>query len=62
MVSSVMDREGSTDTYRFGKSLRKKGFDAAAFAAALSEVVEAVEAQLAAVDRLGGRGPGGGRR
>jgi alanyl-tRNA synthetase len=47
MVSSVMDREGSTDTYRFGKSLRKKGFDAAAFTAALPDVVESVEAQLA---------------
>lgn len=47
MVSSVMDREGSTDTYRFGKSLRKKGFDAAAFTAALPDVVESVETRLA---------------
>jgi alanyl-tRNA synthetase len=47
MVSSVMDRQGSTDTYRFGKSLRKKGFDAAAFTAALPDVVGVVEAQLA---------------
>ena len=47
MVSSVMDREGSTDTYRFGKSLRKKGFDALAFTASLSGVVGAVETQLA---------------
>ena len=46
MVSSVMDREGSTDTYRFGKSLRKKGFDAAAFTAVLPDVVEGVQAQL----------------
>lgn len=47
MVSSVMDREGSTDVYRFGKSLRKKGFDAAAFADGLVEVESEVSTRLA---------------
>jgi alanyl-tRNA synthetase len=47
MVSSTMDREGSTDVYRFGKSLRKKGFEAAAFDEQLDEVVTKVRTQLA---------------
>ena len=47
MVSSVMDVEGSTDVYRFGKSLRKRGFEAAAFAASLQTIVDQVEHQLA---------------
>ncbi|BFV57960.1 hypothetical protein KCMC57_up30640 [Kitasatospora sp. CMC57] len=54
MASSVMDTEASTDTYRLGKSLRKKGFTAEAteefpaLADALPAVTEAVNAQLAA--------------
>ncbi|MEV4616580.1 metal-dependent hydrolase [Kitasatospora sp. NPDC049258] len=54
MASSVMDTEASTDTYRLGKSLRKKGFgteateDLPALADALPAVAEAVNRQLAA--------------
>lgn len=54
MASSVMDTEASTDTYRLGKSLRKKGFtteaaeDLPALADALPALTEAVNAQLAA--------------
>jgi alanyl-tRNA synthetase len=47
MVSSVMDGEGSTDVYRFGKSLRKRGFEPAAFAESLQTVIDQVEHQLA---------------
>ncbi|KJK55433.1 metal-dependent hydrolase [Saccharothrix sp. ST-888] len=54
MASSVMDTEASTDTYRLGKSLRKKGFTAEAteeypaLAEAIPALTEAVNAQLAA--------------
>ncbi|WP_033817697.1 metal-dependent hydrolase [Kitasatospora sp. MBT63] len=54
MASSVMDTEASTDTYRLGKSLRKKGFtteaadDLPALADALPAVTEAVNQRLAA--------------
>ncbi|MER8186638.1 metal-dependent hydrolase [Kitasatospora sp. NPDC094015] len=54
MASSVMDTEASTDTYRLGKSLRKKGFtaeateDFPALAEALPAVAEAVNQRLAA--------------
>ncbi|MDH6123665.1 metal-dependent hydrolase [Kitasatospora sp. GP82] len=54
MASSVMDTEASTDTYRLGKSLRKKGFTAEAteeypaLAEAVPALTEAVNAQLAA--------------
>ncbi|WP_371498207.1 metal-dependent hydrolase [Kitasatospora sp. NBC_00374] len=54
MASSVMDTEASTDTYRLGKSLRKKGFTAEAteefpaLADALPAITETVNAQLAA--------------
>ncbi|MFD7414621.1 metal-dependent hydrolase [Kitasatospora purpeofusca] len=53
MASSVMDTEASTDTYRLGKSLRKKGFTAEAteefpaLADALPELTEAVNRRLA---------------
>ncbi|MFI5528794.1 metal-dependent hydrolase [Kitasatospora sp. NPDC051853] len=53
MASSVMDTEASTDTYRLGKSLRKKGFTTEAaeelpsLAEALPAVTEAVNARLA---------------
>lgn len=47
MESSVMDEQGSTDIYRFGKSLRKRGFDSAGFAEQLEQVVAGVHAQLA---------------
>ncbi|HUV48369.1 MAG TPA: metal-dependent hydrolase [Actinomycetes bacterium] len=46
MVSSVMDVEGSSDVYRFGKSLRKRGFESAAFVDALSAIAFEVESQL----------------
>jgi alanyl-tRNA synthetase len=36
--SSVMDERGSTDVYRLGKSLRKKGFDSVGLADQLAEV------------------------
>ncbi|MGK4581998.1 metal-dependent hydrolase [Kitasatospora sp. HPMI-4] len=54
MASSVMDTEASTDTYRLGKSLRKKGFtteateEYPALADALPALTEAVNVQLAA--------------
>ena len=46
MVSSVMDEGGSTDIYRFGKSLRKRGFDAAGFADRSQQIVAVVHGQL----------------
>lgn len=46
MESSVMDIEGSTDVYRFGKSLRKRGFDPAGFSDQLDEVVARVSGRL----------------
>ena len=46
MQSSVMDIAGSTDVYRLGKSLRKKGFDSAAFAAELNTVADNVRETL----------------
>ncbi|MER5637780.1 metal-dependent hydrolase [Kitasatospora sp. NPDC002227] len=54
MDTSVMDTEASTDTYRIGKSLKKKGFTVEAgegfpaLAEALPALTEAVNAQLAA--------------
>ncbi|MDH6580388.1 metal-dependent hydrolase [Kitasatospora sp. MAP5-34] len=54
MASSVMDTEASTDVYRLGKSLRKKGFtveateDFPALADALPALTDAVNTQLAA--------------
>ncbi|WP_327678880.1 metal-dependent hydrolase [Kitasatospora sp. NBC_00458] len=54
MASSVMDTEASTDTYRLGKSLRKKGFtveateEYPALAEALPALTEAVNRRLAA--------------
>jgi alanyl-tRNA synthetase len=54
MASSVMDTEASTDTYRLGKSLRKKGFSTEAaeglpaLADALGALTEMINAQLAA--------------
>ncbi|MFE9422547.1 metal-dependent hydrolase [Kitasatospora sp. NPDC006697] len=54
MASSVMDTEASTDTYRLGKSLRKKGFTAEA-ADDLPALAEALPAVTAAVnERLAG--------
>lgn len=47
MVSSVMDVQGSTDVYRFGKSLRKRGFESAAFTEAIETVTGQVVDQLA---------------
>jgi alanyl-tRNA synthetase len=46
MVSSVMDEQGSTDVYRFGKSLRRRGFDAVGFGERLPSIVDEVHAQL----------------
>lgn len=46
MESSVMDLEGSTDVYRFGKSLRKRGFDPARLADQVDEVVARVQGTL----------------
>ena len=48
MDTSVMDEGGSTDVYRFGKSLRKRGFDPAAFAEQIQQIVADVNAQLEA--------------
>ncbi|HEX5018541.1 MAG TPA: metal-dependent hydrolase, partial [Actinomycetes bacterium] len=47
MQTSVMDVAGSTDVYRLGKSLRKKGFDSAAFADEIDAIVDAVQERLA---------------
>jgi alanyl-tRNA synthetase len=48
MASSRMDETASTDVYRLGKSLRKKGFSAEGLAEELPAVTEAVNARLAA--------------
>ncbi|WP_035847352.1 alanyl-tRNA editing protein [Kitasatospora azatica] len=54
MASSVMDTEASTDVYRLGKSLRKKGFtvDAVEELPALAEALPAITA--AVNERLAG--------
>jgi alanyl-tRNA synthetase len=54
MQSSVMDVEGSTDVYRLGKSLRKKGFDAATFGERLEDVQAQVSSRLSAWLAAGG--------
>jgi alanyl-tRNA synthetase len=46
MESSVMDTRGSTDAYRFGKSLRKRGFDPTGFSDQLDEIVARVRRTL----------------
>ncbi|MCX4747547.1 metal-dependent hydrolase [Kitasatospora sp. NBC_01287] len=48
MASSVMDTEASTDVYRLGKSLRKKGFttEAADELPALAEALPAITADV----------------
>ena len=48
MDSSRMDVQASTDVYRIGKSLRKKGFTADDLATDLPALTEAVNARLAA--------------
>ena len=48
MESSRMDTTASTDVYRIGKSLRKKGFTADDLAADLPAITAAVNEQLAA--------------
>ncbi len=48
MESSVMDEGGSIDVYRFGKSLRKRGFDPAGFADQVETIVADVHSQLEA--------------
>jgi alanyl-tRNA synthetase len=47
MDSSRMDEHASTDRYRIGKSLRKKGFDPEGLADALPQLAETVNARLA---------------
>ncbi len=46
MESSVIDDGGSTDIYRFGKSLRKRGFDSTGFADQIAVIVADVHSQL----------------
>jgi alanyl-tRNA synthetase len=48
MDSSRMDTQASTDVYRIGKSLRKKGFTADDLAAELPALTDAVNERLAA--------------
>ncbi|OIV36552.1 metal-dependent hydrolase [Mangrovactinospora gilvigrisea] len=48
MQSSRMDEQASTDVYRLGKSLRKKGFSTDGLAEALPELEAAVNTRLAA--------------
>lgn len=45
--ASLIRQNGSTDTYRLGKSLRKKGFVTDGFAEDLAQVEDAVNAALA---------------
>ena len=47
MESSVMDEHASTDRYRLGKSLRKKGFDAEGLTEALPDLTARINARLA---------------
>jgi len=47
MESSRMDEHASTDRYRIGKSLRKKGFDPEGLAEQLPELADRVNARLA---------------
>lgn len=47
LTSSRMTPEEARDTYRLGKSLRKKGFDTAGFLERLGEVPALVEAKVA---------------
>ena len=47
MEQSRMDEHASTDRYRIGKSLRKKGFDPDGLAGQLPEVTDRVNARLA---------------
>jgi len=47
MDSSRMDEHASTDRYRIGKSLRKKGFDPEGLDGALADVAARVNARLA---------------
>ena len=47
MESSVMDEHASTDRYRIGKSLRKKGFDPEGLADELPALAERINARLA---------------
>jgi alanyl-tRNA synthetase len=51
--SAITDRE-SRDHYRFGKSLRKEGFEAGAFLDRLPEVAVAIDATVAAWLTTGG--------
>ncbi len=53
IVSSRILADGAVDTYRIGRSLRKKGFDPDGLAAALSEVTDAANALLAGWVRTG---------
>ncbi|MCU0264707.1 MAG: NUDIX domain-containing protein [Actinomycetia bacterium] len=55
LVSSRIDVDGSTDTYRLGKSLRKRGLSAEQLADALPEVTAAANAVLARWVAGGGR-------
>lgn len=48
LTSSRMAPDGARDTYRLGKSLRKKGFDTAALLADLDGVADRVNAQVQA--------------
>jgi len=47
IVSSRITPDGAVDTYRVGRSLRKKGFDVDGLDAALPDIEEAINRQLA---------------
>jgi alanyl-tRNA synthetase len=47
IVSSVMSEQGCLDVYRFGRSLRRKGFEGGEFAAEAAAVQAAVEELVA---------------
>lgn len=55
LATSVIGENGAVDTYRLGKSLRKKGFDAAELDAALPQLQADVDAILAGWVAAGGR-------
>ena len=48
IVSSRIIPDGAVDTYRVGRSLRKKGFDIDGLESALPEIEESINRQLAA--------------
>lgn len=55
IVSSRIVEDGAVDTYRIGKSLRKKGFDSTVLVDGIADVVEAANFRIAGWLAAGGR-------